>query len=119
MNTAVSTPNRSMEASPKSLMIFSSLPTVRSDRIWANEIITTAKTSRRYRMRCRIASRKVLSAMALILVNKGFASFRRRGAGRPRFPDEQVLERLPGRRHRNELGAVAVQDRQEAVQVAL
>src|SRR5437867_11771656 len=70
-------------------------------------------------MRCRIASRNVLSAMALILVSTLSAPFRRRGAGGPRFADEQVLERLPRRRHRDELRTVAVQDRQETMQVAL
>ena len=47
MNTEVRTPNTSIDARPKSLMIFSSLPTVRSDRTCAKEIIATAKTSSR------------------------------------------------------------------------
>src|SRR5437867_977545 len=118
MKTDVRTPNRSMEARPKSLMIFSSLPTVRSDRICANEIITTAKMRSRYRMRWRIASRKVLSAMALTLASTVVPRSRRR-AGAPGFPDEQVFERLSRRRDRNELRPVAVQDAQEPVQIAL
>ena len=47
MNTEVRTPKTSIDASPKSLMILSSLPTVRSDRICANEIMATANTRSR------------------------------------------------------------------------
>src|SRR5882762_76956 len=119
MKTEVRTPNTSMEARPKSLMIFSSLPTVMKVRIWAKEIIATPKTRSRYRIRWRIASRKVFSAMALTRLSMPAVRPQGRGRRGARLPDEQVLERLPRRRHREERDAASIQSRQQPAQVAL